>query len=122
MRAGHRDTANLLKMPPSSSSLQVEDNGPKDLDYILDHLVGGGGRWQWTKMVFLIPVYVAMGLPLLLHMFTAYTPEFRCLVPACDGVSNGNSSLSSGPAESFGTEAFLEFALPKDNDEGNFLK
>ena len=49
-----------------------------DLDYILEDVVGGGGRWQWRKWLFLVPVYLAMGAPaLLMQMFSAYTPAHR---------------------------------------------
>ena len=102
-------------MPASASSAP-----PKDLDYILDNLVGGGGRWQWTKMMFLLPVYVAMGAPLLLHMFTAYTPDHRCFIPGCDNDGNNATTFAVG---AFATEKYLKFALPKDTGgEGTFLK
>ncbi len=55
-----------------------------DFDYILDEIVGGGGWWQWKKCLLLIPQYLTNGLPLLLHMFTAYTPKHRCYVEGCD--------------------------------------
>ena len=55
-----------------------------DFDYILDGIVGGGGWWQWKKCLLLIPQYLTNGLPLLLHMFTAYTPPHRCYVDGCD--------------------------------------
>ncbi len=56
----------------------------RDFDYILEHIVGGGGWWQWTRCLLLIPQYLTNGLPLLLHTFTAYTPQHRCFVPGCD--------------------------------------
>ena len=50
----------------------------KDLDYVLEEVVGGGGRWQWGKWLFLVPTYLAMGAPaLLMQMFSAYTPTHR---------------------------------------------
>ena len=50
----------------------------KDLDYVLEEVVGGGGRWQWRKWLFLVPTYLAMGAPaLLMQMFSAYTPTHR---------------------------------------------
>ena len=56
-----------------------------DFDYILDEIVGGGGWWQWKKCLLLIPSYLTNGvLPLLLHLFTAYTPPHRCFVDGCD--------------------------------------
>ena len=57
---------------------------PRDLDYIMDEITGGGGWWQWKKALWLIPQYISSGLPLLLHMFAAYTPPHRCFVPGCD--------------------------------------
>ena len=50
----------------------------KDLDDVLEEVVGGGGRWQWRKWLFLVPTYLAMGAPaLLMQMFSAYTPTHR---------------------------------------------
>ncbi len=57
----------------------------RDFDYILDEIVGGGGWWQWKKCLLFVPSYLTVGnLPLLLHLFTAYTPPHRCLVEGCD--------------------------------------
>ena len=58
-----------------------------DFDTILD-LVGGGGKWQWRKLFWLAPAHIAYGIPLLLHLFTAYAPSHRCYVQGCDSALN----------------------------------
>ena len=59
--------------------VEVTTSKKVDLDYILEDVVGGGGRWQWRKWLFLVPTYLAMGAPaLLMQMFSAYTPPHRC--------------------------------------------
>ena len=55
-----------------------------DFDLLLDRVCGGGGRWQVKMSAMLVLTYLSGGLPLLLHLFTAYTPEHRCYVPGCD--------------------------------------
>ncbi len=84
----------------------------KDLDYILETMVGGGGRWQWRKALWLVPQYAANGIPLMLHMFTAYSPRHRCFVDACDD-KNGSNNIDA---------PFVSFAIPKDHASSNFLK
>ena len=58
--------------------------GKKDIDYILEKIVGGGHRWQWRTALLLVPIYISTGIPTLLHVFSAYTPKHRCFVKGCD--------------------------------------
>ncbi len=84
----------------------------KDFDYILDNIVGGGGRWQWTVWCYLIPGFITMGAPaLLLHMFSAYTPRHRCLIEGCEEPTTEDFHAS-----------FLNFSVPKDDEGSNFLQ
>ena len=55
-----------------------------DVDHILDHYVGGGGRWQWLTLITLLPTAWAGAYPLFMHIFAAYEPTHRCFVPVCD--------------------------------------
>lgn len=82
-----------------------------DLDYILDEIVGGGGLWQWKKAMWLTPQYLAGGLPLLLHLFTAYTPPHRCYIEGCDFGTNHPFNSS-----------FLSFSVPTDGSSSTFLR
>jgi hypothetical protein len=88
--------------------------GKKDFDTILEDYVGGGGKWQWIKLLWLSPVHVACGIPLLLHMFSAYTPHHRCFVENCD-------ILESTTGESINA-AFLNFTTPMDHASSTFLR
>eukprot|EP00095_Tigriopus_kingsejongensis_P007773 maker-scaffold154_size301342-snap-gene-2.22 protein:Tk07773 transcript:maker-scaffold154_size301342-snap-gene-2.22-mRNA-1 annotation:"hypothetical protein BRAFLDRAFT_225757" len=81
-----------------------------DLDYILDEIVGGGGLWQWKKAMWLMPQYMAGGLPLLLHIFTAYTPPHRCFIEGCD--SDEGSAFQRD---------FLNFTIPMESVPKSFL-
>ena len=71
-------------------TVKPSSNDDPDFDFILDRVVGGGGRWQIRKSFFLVCTFVSGGLPLLLHLFTAYTPEHRCFVPGCDDTRWGS--------------------------------
>ena len=74
-----------------------------DIDYILDHYVGGGNRWQWLTFFALFPTTWAAAYPLFMHMFAAYKPSHRCFVPSCDGP---NSTLNA---------SHTEFTIPKEH-------
>jgi len=56
----------------------------EDFDAVLEDIVGGSGPWQWSKVFLMVPLFVTAGVPLLLHMFTAYTPKHRCKIDGCD--------------------------------------
>ena len=81
-----------------------------DFDTILD-LVGGGGKWQWRKLFWLAPAHIAYGIPLLLHLFTAYAPSHRCYVQNCDSALNPDFHAG-----------FLNFSTPTDHTSSTFLR
>ena len=71
-----------------------------DLDYILEDVVGGGGRWQWRKWLFLVPTYLAMGAPaLLMQMFSAYTPAHRSGVMKTEYLQGGGAKRAKSVAK-----------------------
>ncbi|XP_059089923.1 organic cation transporter protein-like isoform X2 [Tigriopus californicus] len=61
--------------------------------------------------MWLTPQYLAGGLPLLLHLFTAYTPPHRCFIEGCD----------IGTDLQFDT-SFLAFSIPSDDSSSTFLR
>ena len=73
-------TNGTMKMP--------EDEGGRDIDYLLDNVIGGGGWGQWIVLLCQLPIGIASGLPTLIHMFAAFEPRHRCYVPICEDISN----------------------------------
>ena len=88
-------------------SSEALDYASADIDYILEEIVGGGGLWQWYIVAIMYPIVFASGFPLVLHMFTAYAPKYRCLIPSCD-FDEKNDTLNSLEAD------YLNFALPRE--------
>uniref|UniRef100_A0A0K2U4H5 Organic cation transporter 1like [Strongylocentrotus purpuratus] n=2 Tax=Lepeophtheirus salmonis TaxID=72036 RepID=A0A0K2U4H5_LEPSM len=83
------------------------DSDYEGMDYILGNMVGSQGRAQW-KVVFLAFIAdIAGGVPLLLHMFSAYEPDHRCSIPVCNDLNSTD---------------WMEFAIPKNTKSSNFLK
>ncbi len=82
----------------------------KDIDYIFEKIVGGGGKWQWKLTLLWFPVSWIGGYPLFLDVYAAYTPPHRCFVPGCD------SSASSFNA------TYLDFALPMEHATSEILR
>ena len=74
----------------------------KDIDYIFENIVGGGGKWQWYIMALIYPIVFTSAPPCVLHLFTAYLPDYRCSVPNCDF---GDISIQAD---------YLEFSVPKE--------
>ena len=54
------------------------------LDHILSDYVGGCGRYQLFNTLLMTWVYQTSAVTLLLHVFTAYEPPHRCLIPECE--------------------------------------
>jgi len=77
----------------------------KDLDYILEHLVGGFGRWQFLNTLTMIPLLWMTTYPLFITIFTLYEPKHRCFVEECE--ANHTQYVDNI------TEAWVEFAIPK---------
>ena len=67
----------------STSKIFLSEN-KKDIDYIFENIIGGGGIWQWLVILLIWPVCIASEFPLLLHLFTAYEHKHRCYIPGCD--------------------------------------
>ena len=91
----------------------MEQNEDKNVDFdtILEKYVGGGGKWQWLRLFWLFPLHVTFGIPILLHLFTAYTPNHRCYIRGCDHTVNPEFHAP-----------FLEFSTPKDHASSTFLR
>ena len=91
----------------------MEEEKEKNLDFdtILENYVGGGGKWQWSKIFWLAPGHIAFGIPVLLHIFAAYTPPHRCFINGCD--SNVNPAFEA---------SFLDYSTPRDHASSTFLR
>ena len=81
---------------------EEETNPNHGIDYILTNIVGGGGKWQWVIVFAMLPTTLT-SVSLLLHMFTAYAPRFRCFIPGCD--SNITNTIDT---------SYMKYATPKD--------
>ena len=81
----------------------------KNLDYILEHIVGGGGPWQWKTLFYFFPHYFISCVTLLIHLLTAFQPNHRCFVDICDSV---DSNILAN---------WTEFVMPADSDSSEFL-
>merc|ERR1719400_1382407 len=96
----------------------VEEEEGKDIDYLLDNVIGGGGWGQWIVLLCQLPIGIASGLPTLIHMFAAFEPRHRCYVPICEDTSNpivGNTSRSIH-------SEFVNYALPKEYGSSEILR
>ena len=107
-----RNTTPYRHKNVSSSSpddISTIDQGNRSIDHILDKIVGGGGWGQWIIVIASYPV-IYCSMSLLMHMFTAFEPRHRCLVPLCD---NGTSKVQ---------EPWLQFAIPSNQVSNEMLK
>ena len=77
----------------------------ENLDYVLEHIVGGSGLYQWRTYLLMFPVELITGVTLFLHLFSAYTPQHRQVFYHLlkDGLTS--KSLQARP---FGTEVVNE--------------
>ena len=92
--------------------MEEEPEKNMEFDTILEQYVGGGGKWQWRKLfIWLAPVHVACGVPLLLHLFTAYAPSHRCYIEGCESPSTQDFHAD-----------FLKFSTPTDHASSTFLR
>ena len=93
------------------------DNNNKSIDYIFSEIVGGNGLWQWGSFLLMYSLEFVGGIPLLMHMFAAFTPEFRCRVPICDDALG----LQTSPPDLINA-TWLQFAVPaKTENAAEFL-
>ena len=82
----------------------------KDMDYILEEIVGGNGWWQWRTTFILFPLSWIGGYPLFMSIFAAYAPPHRCLIEGCEtGLGQGLNA------------SFLEFTTPKGEYVARFF-
>ncbi|XP_040574041.1 organic cation transporter-like protein [Lepeophtheirus salmonis] len=86
----------------------------KGIDYILNNIVGGNGIAQWKIVFFGFIMNAAGGVPLLVHMFAAHTPDHHCKVPICEGGNTYSSNDSSS--------SWMSYAIPLSSSTTNFLK
>ena len=95
-----------MKMP--------EEEDGKDIDYLLDNVIGGGGWGQWIVLLCQLPIGIASGLPTLIHMFAAFEPRHRCFVPLCEDVSDNISTTIHNE--------FVQYALPEEYGSSEILR
>ena len=81
----------------------------KNLDYILENIVGGGGPWQWKTLFYFYPHLFISASTLLIHLLTAFQPSHRCYVDICESV---DSSILSN---------WTKFVMPANSDASEFL-
>ena len=76
------------------SNPQKHVDETEDIDYIFDHIVGGGDGGdfgQWIILAAIIPVALCAGFPLFMHLFACFEARHRCYVPNCE---SSNKTLS----------------------------
>lgn len=98
--------------PPSPSGKATPGataTGANTFDHILVNYVGGGGVWQWKRLLYLYPSNFAASSAPLIHVLTAYVPPHRCRVPLCD--DDGHSYKA----------AYAEWAVPEDDADDAWL-
>ena len=66
---------------------QNEKEVEEDIDLIFDHIVGSGklnDLGQWRLFAAIILISFCGIFPIFMHVYAAYEPRHRCLVPVCD--------------------------------------
>ena len=91
-----------------------KDKGSIDIDYLLENVIGDGGRGQWLIFLVQFPILIVSVIPWLTQMFSAYEPRHRCYIPTCDDSMNTTKNTIHN--------SFLEFALPKDYKSSEIFK
>ena len=91
-----------------------KDKGSIDIDYLLENVIGDGGRGQWLIFLVQFPILIVSVIPWLTQMFSAYEPRHRCYIPTCDDSMNTTKNTIHN--------SFLEFALPKDYTSSEIFK
>merc|ERR1712179_818051 len=87
-RSTLRTDQNLLFKKISSvkkTSCNIEKMGKKkhvDVDAILEK-IGGFGIWQKTTFLLLCCTAIVSGVSVVTYIFTAYIPDYRCIIPHC---------------------------------------
>ena len=61
-----------------------------DFDKVLQH-IGPLGKWQWIQSFLMLLVGISAGVGAVTFAFTAYEPNYRCIMPECnEHVSNAS--------------------------------
>lgn len=105
----------------------------RDLDFVLQDIVGGNGKWQWKViLLFQFPLSMVGAMPVFVHLFAAHPPgivflknilfihpvilismgfftDHRCFVVGCDTI---NSSF---------VEPWVNFSIPHEAHSQGFL-
>ena len=92
------------------------DASTKDIDYLLENIIGPAGLGQWIIVLAIFPMGFASGVAALIHMFAAFEPRHRCYVPQCDteGVHMTNSTTF--------LPKWTSFAIPNNSEEDEMLR
>ena len=83
-----------VKSSINSKLIHKETNDDKsdqeDIDYIFDHIVGSG-KWndfgQWGLFASIMLISYCGIFPIFMHVYAAFEPRHRCLVPVCDSLN-----------------------------------
>ena len=97
-------------------SVSSLDESTKDIDYLLENVIGPAGLGQWIVVFAIFPIGFASGYALLIHMFSAYEPRHRCYIPSCD--DEGAHSLD--PNEFL--PDWSSFTIPNNSATSEMLK
>ncbi len=100
--------------PHNKEEEEEEDRGDNNVhfDHVLDQFVGSSGSWQWRQFVFLLLQAFCSSIPLMIHIFGAFTPAHRCRVDICD----------AGGLDGAVDQNWTEFAIPPNDAMESFLK
>ena len=81
-----------------------------DFDKVIQH-IGPLGKWQWIQSFFMLLVGTCVGIGGVTFAFTAYEPNYRCIMPEC---GENSSTVSYNTTQSM--EA-LTLLFPKKSTE-----
>ena len=78
---------------PKLINKDVNDD-KEDIDFIFDHIVGSG-KWndfgQWGLFAAIMLISYNGIFPIFMHVYAAFEPRHRCLVPVCDTMNDSNA-------------------------------
>ncbi len=96
--------------------MEEEEEGNKEIDWILDNIVGGSGKWQWFVIALSWPVTICGAFPAFVYLFASFEPRHRCFIPGCDDLDGQYDDPAIMGLD------FLDFALPKEHSESKMLQ
>ena len=70
-----------------------EKQDSKDIDFILEHLVGSGNQsdfGHWIIFLAITLVSLCGNVPVSMHLYAAFEPRHRCFIPNCDNSNTTN--------------------------------